>query len=149
MFPQCGLSDCRCVKCTHTARGRPCPRISRMITSSHEGATGQAVFCGRFTTRHGCALLGCGSGVKGRSPRERVAEGEPLRPLPQPSYTQNAIRRRPAVHVAGLVTISPSCGATTFADCPVRYLVCVSVRARSSAAAPTPQNLTYGRRTSG
>jgi len=32
---------------------------------------------------------------------------------------------------------------------PVRYLVCVSVRARSSAAAPTPQNLTYGRRTSG
>jgi hypothetical protein len=31
------------------------------------------------------ALLGCDSGVKGRSPRERVAEGEPLRPLSQPS----------------------------------------------------------------
>ena len=32
-------------------------------------------------------MLGCGGGVKGHSPRERVAEGEPLRPLPQPSHT--------------------------------------------------------------
>jgi hypothetical protein len=72
--------------------------ISRMITSSHEGAAGQVVLSGRCTIcheRHRCALLGCGGGVKGHSPRERVAEGEPLRPLPQPSHTQNAVRRRP------------------------------------------------------
>jgi hypothetical protein len=29
------------------------------------------------------------------SPRERVAKGEPLRPPPQPSHAQNAVRRRP------------------------------------------------------
>jgi hypothetical protein len=73
-------------------------KSGRVITSSREGATGQAVFCGRCTTRHegmDAHCLAVAAGVKGRSPRERVAEGEPLRPLPQPSYTQNAVRRRP------------------------------------------------------
>src|ERR1700692_1450974 len=83
------------------------------------------------------------------SPRERVAEGEPLRPLPQPSYTSKCRSAAAGVHVAGLVTISLRAAPPLRREGPVRYLVCVSVRARSSAAAPTPQNLTYGRRTSG
>jgi hypothetical protein len=91
-------------------------------------------------------LLGCGSGVKGRSPRERVAEGEPLRPLPQPSHTAKCHSAAAVVHVAVLVTNSRR-AASHVGGFP-RPVSCVSVRAPSSAAAPTPQNLTYGRRAS-
>src|ERR1700693_1181080 len=107
-------------------------RLEYVIMSSHEGVSVQVVFSGRCTTGHkwhGCALLGCGGGVKGHSPRERVAQGEPLRPDTYESHTQNAVRRRPWFTLP-IWSQSPVVRRRTSADSP-SVSHCVSVRARS------------------
>jgi hypothetical protein len=80
------------------------------------------------------------------APRTRVAAGEPpSRPRYHSQVNSNAVRRRRRF-LSALCPQSPSRGSHSALSSSVS---CVSVRAHSSTAAPTPQNLTYGRRPSG